>query len=80
MFISRLNLRHKYHTTDMEAVTTPPPLPLLSENDSSHFHDSSHLPPGKALAYITIFEDAQDQLQVLSDILPEQMKTDNKAV
>jgi hypothetical protein len=58
----------------MEAVTAPPPHSLLSENDSYH------LPPGKALAYITIFEDALDQLQVLSDILPEQMKTDNKAV
>ena len=38
------------------------------------------IPPHRALAYISIFEDALDQLSVLGDITPEVVKTENKQV
>lgn len=59
----------------MAAVTN-----TIPSTDAAITSDFSNLPAAKANAYIAIFEDALEQLQVLSDILPEQMKTDNKAV
>lgn len=56
----------------MSATSALPPLP---KQDALEL-----LPHGKALSYVAVFEDALEQLSVLSDIVPEALKTDNKTL
>lgn len=66
----------------MNKVASLPPLASSTpiETVETTFLSTAQLPQGRAHAYITVFEDAIEQLSVLSDITPEAMKTDNKQV
>jgi hypothetical protein len=58
--------------------TLPPITHRLSQTEFTLPQVGGGLPAAKAQSYIAIFEDALEQLAVLEDITPEQLKTDNK--